>query len=331
MHNSGSKIEAGQLDLEPIEFNLLNTLNETTRPLRLRAATKGLKLFTHIEPGTPEAVVGDPDRLGQIITNLVSNAIKFTERGAIQLDVQLQGQSDRDVCLCFSVSDSGIGVPKEKQKLIFGSFVQADGSTTRRFGGTGLGLAISSQLVGLMDGRIWVESQEGKGSTFYFTVRLGRGPSSEAARALEKGPKVEVLSAAGPVRTKTLGLRILLVEDIEGNRVLTRTLLEQMGHSAVEACNGREAVKAFHEESFDLILMDIQLPEMSGIEATAAIRAIEKHTGAYIPIIAITAHAMKGDKEKYLKAGMDGYVSKPIQRGSLCEAIDQLAPVAPRT
>ena len=463
-----SKIEAGKLELDPVKFNLVETVGEITRTLTGRAHQKGLRLSCRVKPDVPEEVVADPSRLRQVIVNLIGNATKFTERGEVRLVVELESQTDTDYLIRFAVSDTGIGIPEEKRQLIFQTFVQADGSTTRRFGGTGLGLAITRQLVELMGGRIWLESEMGKGSTFFFNARLGRPEPGQlkvtAPKALEGVPVMVVdndsetqqiiaamldswqmesalvdscaaalqvmkwssklgrhfqmvlvrdqliksdadslareirnnpdfaeiplpliliaaeeleeeqwqeTGAAGclttPISQSSLldtilgalpagadgkrqaprmwgndsasavaeeagsaerdsqpGLEVLLAEDIPENQALVVALLESRGHSVSVASNGREVLELFDKAAVDLILMDIQMPEMGGGEATAAIRERERTTGGHTPIIAMTAHAMKGDREKYLQAGMDGYVSKPIRRQELFDAIEQL-------
>ena len=450
-----SKVEAGKLDLDLIEFNLLEALGEATRPLMSEAQEKGVKLLCRAQPEVPEIVVGDATRLRQILVNLIANAIKFTSSGEIRVMTEVRTQTDQEVLLNSTVSDTGIGIPQDKQKLIFQSFAQADGSVTRRFGGTGLGLAITSRLVKLMGGEIQVESELGKGSTFRFSVRFGLPQPSQADllsgrnlrgirvivvdadpstrsrvaslldcwtvdaalvdntivaiellkwslnigspfaaalvseellerddfslisfmkqhSALAKIPIVsmgdhgrddeqcpglvlagylgkpisqsrlletllQIVSgppAKGAIHTETTArgavsgrpptLRILVSEDQPGNQVLITTLLNNQGHAITVASNGREAVEAFENDTFDLILMDIQMPEMGGVEATAAIRDMEKVKGNHIPIIALTAHAMKGDREHYLSAGMDGYVSKPIGREELLQVIENL-------
>ena len=445
-----SKVEAGKLDLEPIEFSLVETVAEVGRALRARASQKGLDLSCRIRPSVPEFVVADPTRLRQILVNLVGNAIKFTEQGEVRVQVELNSENESEVELHFAVSDTGIGIPEDKQQLIFDSFSQADGSTTRRFGGTG---------------RIWVESALGEGSTFHFVIKAGRadsrvevsapealegvrvmvidedadtrsllpmmfdswrmesalvdnrdaalevmkwssklgrrfevvlvrdrlikGEAGDFAQEIRKNPdfaeipliliaaeeldeeQLLEMGAAGCLTTpisqsrlldlvlKTLpaspdkerqaprasdqdtqnfvaeearqgekdskrSLKVLLAEDIPENQALAVELLEQKGHSVRAASNGREALELLQRETVDLILMDIQMPEMGGVEATAAIREKEKATGGHIPIIALTAHAMKGNREKYLRAGMDGYVSKPIRREEVFDAIEQL-------
>jgi PAS domain S-box-containing protein len=466
-----SKIEARKLHLEAIDFNLRDVLGDTMRALALRAQQKGLELACHVPADVPDGIVGDPGRLRQVIVNLVGNAIKFTERGEVVVRVRNQESGvkdqesghgspetgDSDSCLLqFSVSDTGIGIPPEKRDRIFEAFTQVDASTTRKYGGTGLGLTISCQLVGLMGGRIWVESEPGKGSTFHFTARFGRSKGvvrSTAAdladleglrvlvvddnatnrRILEEmltswrmcpevvdggrpalralhtaaaegrpfglvlldghmpemdgfmlaglihdnpqlaGTTVLMLTSAGQpgdvARCRSLGigaylmkpikqselletivaalgrptrepepiptpapqplrrpLRVLLAEDGEVNQKLAIRLLEKKGHAVTVAVNGREAIEKWRGQAFDLILMDVQMPEVDGLEATAEIRAEERNRGQHVPILAMTAHAMKGDRERCLEAGMDAYVSKPIQAEELWKAIDALAP-----
>ena len=456
-----SKIEAGKLELEETEFRIRDLFRDTLQTLAVRADKKSLELSVRVSPDVPESVVGDPTRLRQLIVNLVGNAIKFTEAGSVIVDAQVESESPSSLELHIRVSDTGIGIPAEKLNLIFESFAQADGSTTRRFGGTGLGLTISRQLVELMGGRIWVESEVEKGSTFHFTSAFRRGIKELSNReqiAEKKLPGVEVLiadsdainrkilsemlfnwrmnpvvvedgsgalrameaalAAGRPVRvallsaklegidgfgvaerikknprlaesvilmvsagrylrdvarcrdvgvseylTKPIGqsdlldailsvlgvcameeqiasvpmpvedtpkgrrLNILLAEDNPVNQKLAVRLLEKAGHRVTLADTGKKAVAALEEtgpSGFDLILMDIQMPVMDGLEATAAVREREKNTGSHIPIIAMTAHAMRGDKEKYLAGGMDGYVSKPVHPATLFEEIEMV-------
>ncbi len=450
-----SKIEAGKFDLDPIHFKLRDSLDDALKGLALRAHQKGLELACHVLPDVPDALIGDPGRLRQIIINLVGNAIKFTGEGEVVVRVAVQTQDLEDTLLHFTVADTGIGIPLDKQQVIFEAFSQADGSTTRRYGGTGLGLAISSQLVEIMGGEMSVESLPGRGSVFHFTARFGvqkegtetaqekpeinwhhlpvlivddnatnrrilkdvltnwqMNPTAveggqQALVALEQaketgvpfpvvlldaqmpdmdgfslaqqikddsrlaGATIMMLSSAGqrgdalrcrelgiaayltkPVKQSELfsailallgastakqrgpqlitrhslrenreGYQILLAEDNRVNQRLAGRLLEKAGHSVVIASNGLEAVAAFEKENFDLILMDVQMPEMNGYEATASIREKEKAIGGHIPIIAMTAHAMKGDRERCLAAGMDNYVAKPIKNKELFEAI----------
>jgi signal transduction histidine kinase/CheY-like chemotaxis protein len=455
-----SKIEAGKLDLDPIDFSLRDNLGDTLKTLAIRAHQRGLELAAHVLPEVPDALVGDPVRLRQIVVNLVGNAIKFTERGEVVVQVAVDGHEGDELCLHFAVSDTGIGIPEDKQGVIFEAFAQADGSTTRKYGGTGLGLAISSQLVKMMGGRIWVESEVGRGSTFHFTAQMrpskdlppklktqradlegvpvlvvddnatnrrileemlrqwhakpviasgaaaafaglkkahARGepfrvvlldclmPDTDGfglAEQVRRDPdlastKLIMLSSAGlasvgsrcremglagyltkPVKPSelfdaiaaTLGnqgkpiaapsataasspkagtirkLRVLLAEDNAVNQRLVVKLMEKQGHTLVAVNNGVEALDALERGTFDVVLMDVQMPEMGGFEATACIREREKSTGQHVPVIAMTAHALKGDRERCLEAGMDAYVSKPIQAALLFETIDTMVP-----
>ncbi len=460
-----SKIEARKLQLDAVEFSLRDCLGDTLKGLAVRAQEKGLELACDVPPDVPDGVVGDPVRLRQVLLNLVGNAIKFTDEGEVVVVVRPAigpmgpmgpiGPMAPDTALHFEVRDTGIGIPTEKQALIFEAFAQADTSTTRKYGGTGLGLTISSHLIGLMGGRIWVESTPGQGSTFHFTARFGLAPAPRPAPALSlddlpvlvvddnatnrrileemlgnwrmrpalatsgeaalaalrqaaaagepfplvlldahmpgldgfsvadmilhspelAGTIIVILTSAGlpgdaahcrelgiaasvmkpfkqselldailtaldrsvrgvapraaaerpPPRAAGRALRILLAEDNVVNQKLAVRLLEKQGHSVTVAGNGREALVALTAEPFDLVLMDVQMPEMDGLEATAQIRRAEQGSGRHVPIVAMTAHAMKGDRERCLAAGMDGYVSKPIQPGELFEAVDRLA------
>jgi signal transduction histidine kinase/HPt (histidine-containing phosphotransfer) domain-containing protein len=325
-----SKVEAGKLELDAIDFSLRECLGDTLRLLTFRAAQKGLALTGHIAPDVPDDLVGDPGRLRQVIINLVGNALKFTERGEVAVSVSLvpgptspaedKGQGTRDkgqgtVALRFAVRDTGIGIPKEKHGLLFRSFSQADTSTARKYGGTGLGLAISARLVELMGGRIGIDSEVGRGSTFHFTATFGRSRGPKAARP-----------AAGPPPVSRRPLRVLLADDNPINQQVATRMLEKAGHVAVVAGSGKEALAALERQPFDLVLMDVEMPEMSGFEATAVVREREKGTGRHVPIIAMTAHALKGDREKCLAAGMDGYVAKPIQAHELLRAIAGVVP-----
>jgi len=451
-----SKIEARKLQLDHVAFNLRDALEDTMRVLAPRAHQKGLELACHVHPDLPPTLVGDPLRLRQIVVNLVGNAIKFTEQGEVVLRVQAETNHNGDIQLHFSVADTGIGIPPDKQAVIFEAFSQADSSTTRRYGGTGLGLAISAQLVELMGGSIWVESQPGRGSTFHFKARFdvqqpgmenlpsrwrtltdlpvlivddnatnrrileevltnwcmrpiavdggvaalatleesmrtdqpfavvlldGHMPGMDGFAVAERisedrrcaGTKLVMLTSAGQpedvVRCRKLGisayltkpikqselfdvivsaigqpveervsapkrrkrsrpalrmLQVLVAEDNQVNQLVATRIFEKLGHQVTVVNNGREALAAVHAGKFDLIAMDVQMPEMDGLDATRAIRAVEKAAGTHIPIIAMTAHAMKGDRERCLAAGMDGYASKPIRIRDLEQAIAQL-------
>ena len=308
-----SKIEAGRLELSPTAFLIREYLESARNLIAPQAARKGLTLTVTAAPEIPEWLYGDPDRLRQVLLNLLGNAVKFTEEGRISVAASVESEPTGEIALQFTVADSGIGIPPEKRSVIFEPFRQVDGSTTRKYGGTGLGLAISSRLVEMMGGRIWVESQPGRGSAFHFTARF----------QLASEPKKEPLPAAAPAGPLPPGrrLRILLAEDNPVNQIVARRLLEKNGFDAVVASNGCEVLEILGRERFDAVLMDVQMPEMDGLDATAAIRAKELQTGGRLPIVALTAHAMKGDREKCLAAGMDGYIAKPIQVEQLMAAI----------
>ncbi len=321
-----SKIEAGKLELDSIEFNLRDSLEQTVKSFVPRARDKGLNFDSEVHPAVPAAVCGDPLRLRQIVTNLLGNALKFTDTGGVVLRVEVESRENGRVRLHFSVSDTGIGIPAEKQRSIFDAFAQADSSMTRKFGGTGLGLSISTRLVQLMGGRIWLESTPGQGAVFHFAA-----PFQEARNFVEL-PVAAHLPPVGPPMPdwqpaqddQPRHLHVLLAEDNLVNRKLAEALLSKRGHSVAAARNGREALHLLDREAFDLILMDVQMPEMDGFEATAAIRRREARDGGHIPILAMTAHAIKGDAERCLRAGMDAYVAKPIRPEELFQAISSV-------
>jgi PAS domain S-box-containing protein len=334
-----SKIEAGKLDLNPISFQLRDSIHETVRVFAMRAQQKGLELTLDIAPETPDDLMGDPGRLRQVVTNLLGNAIKFTPQGKIDLQVSVQAPGPEDVLLHFAVVDTGIGIPAEKQWVIFDAFSQIDGSTTRNYGGSGLGLAICSKLVTMMGGRIWVDSQLGKGSTFHFTARFGLQGRTLTSGRLTRLAESVIFDAARagnlrqwdqklPLRKDDLptgaqGYRVLLAEDDEISQKLTVRLLQNHGYTVVTAGNGREALAAFDAQPFDLILMDVQMPELNGYEVTSLIRDREKPGAGRTPIVALTANAMNGDRERCLGAGMDGYLSKPINKNELIDVLRQ--------
>src|SRR5436190_293028 len=362
-----SKIEAGRLALDLVPFSLRDTVEEAVKLFGPRAHEKRLELVCHILPDVPESLVGDPGRLRQVLVNLVGNAIKFTDRGDTVVEVGLDRLTADEAVLRFTVSDTGIGIPRNKQWQIFGAFVQADASTTRRFGGTGLGLTISAHLVELMGGRIWVTSEEGHGSQFRFVARFGVHAARPEARA-----------AASSVQD----LQVLVVDDNATNRAILQELLGSWRMNAVPADSAATALAAMRnavteQRPFQLVLTDVMMPEvdgftlaqeiaadpslsgakvitltsadaaeapeglhqtivsqltkpvMSGLDATAAIRARERATGAHTPIIAMTAHAMSGDRERCLTAGMDAYLSKPLRPDDLMAAIDALLTAGP--
>jgi PAS domain S-box-containing protein len=450
-----SKIEAGKLELEAIGFSLRHTLSEMLKPLGMRADQKGLELTADIAAVVPDHLVGDPMRLRQVLVNLTDNAIKFTERGDVTIGVTVESATEDEHCLHFSIADTGVGIPAQKQALIFDAFAQADGTTTRTHGGTGLGLSIASQLVRRMGGRIWVESTAGEGTTFHFTVQIpvrhtpapnvrhadlseledlrvlvvddnamnrrilremllhwrmqpsvvasgaagivellqaaqagtpfplvildGMMPEMDGFMVVEKirehaelsGATLMMLSSAMPAgaaaRCTELGvtsyltkpvtqaelidailiavggareiqsalatstspipqaassLRILIAEDNLINRSVAVGILEKQGHSLVHANNGREAVAALERETFDLVLMDVQMPDMDGLEATRRIRQLERATGHHTRIVAMTAHSMAGDRERCIASGMDDYVSKPLRKEDLLRALN---------
>ncbi|MGA3235005.1 MAG: ATP-binding protein [Bryobacteraceae bacterium] len=320
-----SKIEAGKLDLEEVAFNVRGCIQEAVKLMDYRAGQKSLALSCEIDPSVPEYIFGDPIRLRQVLLNLVGNAVKFTERGFITVTGAARQAPGGGMELQIEVKDTGIGIPLEKQSTIFEAFAQADGSMTRRFGGTGLGLTISSRLISLMGGAISVESAPGHGSCFRFNIQAQ--PASEPSQTLDQ-TAAEVSRL--PEKSAARAVRALLVEDNPVNQKVVLRLLQKNGHQVTIASNGREALEAMIEAEFDIVLMDVQMPVMTGLEAAEAIRRTERGTGRRIPIVAMTAHAMTGDKELCLASGMDGYLSKPVRLADLLAALDKFAlPVAP--
>ncbi len=316
-----SKIEAGKLDIATTEISLAPYLGEVLRSLEERARQRGLGLFLDLAPGLPTLIQADPVRLRQVLVNLLGNAIKFTETGSVRLEVAGEDREDGR-CIRLAVVDTGIGIPLEKQATIFEAFTQADGSITRRYGGTGLGLTISSKLVRLMGGELALESTPGKGTRFHFTLPLLEPPPVPEAAAWSGSPTPETVEAdqEAPV---PVALRVLLAEDNPVNRKLAVTLLEKLGHGVRVAENGREALALWAEGPYDLILMDIMMPDMDGLTAIRHIRQTER--GGGVPIIALTAHAMQGDRERFLAGGADAYVAKPINFAELKLTIDRVA------
>ncbi|MFP6894996.1 MAG: PAS domain-containing protein [Roseibacillus sp.] len=315
-----SKIEAGRMELDPQDFDLRESIFDTLSTLENRARQRGLKLSHWIAPEVPVRVRADQGRLRQVVMNLVGNAIKFTEEGEISVKVDLKSHQGSEAMLRVEVRDTGVGVPPDKLKSIFEPFTQAEGSTARKYGGTGLGLSICRKIVALLEGEIWIESEEGHGSTFGFTARItvdevsGAEPSgSRKSAVLEKKPECV------PV------LEVLLAEDGRANQLVATRFLERRGHSVTLAENGREAVIAWENGHFDAILMDIHMPEMNGFEATRIIREGEEAGSPRIPIIAMTANAMQGDREACLEAGMDGYLAKPVHATDLYKVLERLA------
>jgi signal transduction histidine kinase/CheY-like chemotaxis protein len=312
-----AKIEAGKFILDSGRFPLRDVLERAVAPLAFGARRKGLEFECRVAADTPDPLEGDPVRLRQILLNLVGNALKFTSAGFIRVEVAVESREAARVRLRFSVSDSGIGVPPERLATIFDPFEQADSSISRSFGGTGLGLTICTRLASLMGGRIWAESSPGEGSAFHFTAMF-----QVAASAVE--PEEPADSPAAESR----GLRILVAEDNVINQKLVCKLLENRGHVVAVARNGREALEAIQSADFDLVLMDVQMPEVDGIEATRRIRLWEGSAGHRTMIAAMTAHAMVEDRERCLDAGMDSYVTKPLQIAQLAAVLRQAADAA---
>ncbi|MHB8969842.1 MAG: ATP-binding protein [Pirellulaceae bacterium] len=338
-----SKIEAGKMDLECTPMVIRDVVLDAVRSWMAPAAQKGLEILCQIAPAVPAELMGDAGRLRQIVVNLVGNATKFTPQGEIVVDVSLDQLSSGSVQLHFSVQDTGIGIPAAKQTRIFESFSQADVSTTRRFGGTGLGLAISAQLVNLMGGRIWVDSQEGRGSTFHFTAQFALPPDSPLSHCLAPPAKsreldgvlhdvwkTEIARATGRPSAAKASLpcprTVLLAEDCLVNQEVAVGLLELQGHSVYVVSNGREAIDAARQQAFDIVLMDVEMPELDGLQATRRIRELEKDLGRHTPIVAMTAHAVTDFQQKCLEAGMDDYITKPIDPQKLARIMAAVIP-----
>ena len=316
-----SRVEAGKINLEMIELNIENIVKSVCKGLSVLAAKKGLWIIWDIDPRIPSVLVGDPLRVRQILVNLINNAIKFTFKGQIQIQVKLGALSEKDCEILCLVKDEGIGIPKDKHGILFNVFTQADESTTRRFGGTGLGLAICKKLVEMMGGKIWVESEDLKGSTFYFTAKFKTIKKKEEVPP----PLAKIKEHAAGVHTAGAGqFSILLAEDNIVNQKIAVKLLEKKGWAVKTVDNGQKVLDVLDKEDFDVILMDAQMPILDGFETTKKIRDQEKKTGRRIPIIALTARAMNEDKKKCLDVGMDGYVPKPIDRENLYETIETI-------
>ena len=307
-----SKIEAGKVELVRAPFSIRQGVDEAVRMLVVTARQKGLTLNIDIAADVPDCLIGDAVRLRQILSNLVGNALKFTDRGHVTVRVRIEQHSAAGASLHFLVRDTGIGISEEQQACIFEPFRQVDGSTTRRHEGTGLGLAICTRLVQLMGGRLWVESRAGEGSTFHFTAPFEYARAGEEKQAGVSLARDVSTLAASLQSSSASPLRVLVAEDNAVNQNLIRSVLKKEGHLVQLASNGREVLEALEACQFDLILMDVQMPGMDGFEATATIRKAEHLTGCHVPIVAITAHAMQGDRERCLEAGMDEYLTKPI-------------------
>ena len=307
-----SKIESGAVDLERIPFSLRETFDAVTRAFSVQAAQKGLNFTSRIPLEAPDILVGDQNRLRQVMVNLVGNAMKFTSSGDVRLEVAQESRDDASIGLQFTVSDTGIGIPKHKLGTIFEAFAQVDGSTTRKYGGTGLGLAISSRLVELGGGRLWVESELDRGSKFHFTAVFELPARADEVENTDLEDEALGMAKRVAREESARGFHILVAEDNPINQKLTVRLLEKKGYRATVAENGLEALACLEKQRFDLILMDVQMPEMGGLEATRSIRERERLSGGHIAIVAMTANAMKGDRERCLESGMDDYVSKPV-------------------
>jgi PAS domain S-box-containing protein len=320
-----SKINASKLTLDHADFSLRAAVGDTVRALAERAQRKGLQLVCEVDCDVPDSLAGDAGRLRQVLMNLVANAIKFTERGEVVVDVTTgPASSDGGIPLLFTVRDTGIGIPREKHAAIFRAFEQEDASTTRRYGGTGLGLTISAQLAALMGGEITVDSEPGRGSTFRFTARFA--PASRPAGPPANAPVTARATAGGPA---VVALRILVAEDNELNVSVLREVLSQRGHRVKFASDGRAALALSAEGSFDLLLLDLHMPELDGFAVVDAIRQRERTTRAHLPIIALTARSSSRDRERSIAAGMDDFLTKPIEVEALWSAIDRVVAAFP--
>jgi len=326
-----SKIEAGKITLEHVDFNLRRLIENVVQTLRPQADAKGLSLVFTMTAGVPTRFRGDPNRLRQIVTNLAANAIKFTDRGTVTLEADFVNEADGKITMRFAVSDTGIGIRPDQAAALFAPFVQADVSTTRKYGGTGLGLAISKQLVEMMGGTIGLESQEGQGSTFWFFAVFAPPAVADEISAIESALPVrgfvdrEVPSASLHANAARAGARILIAEDNRTNQVVIRAQLRKLGHTADVVGDGAEAVEAVLREPYDLVLMDCEMPTLDGYEAT---RRIRESSASRIPIIALTAHAMAGDRERCLSAGMNDFISKPVDLKLLANLLTKWLPEA---
>lgn len=335
-----SKLDSGRVVLEEEPMSLSSCLKAASAIIQPACLNKAITFVSSIAPSIPDTLLGDVTRIGQVLTNLLSNAVKFTPVGGrVTLQVWADSLSDEMVTLHFTVSDSGIGIPEDKLQMIFEEFAQADTSTTRKYGGTGLGLSIARRIAEMMEGQLWVKSTSNIGSTFHFTAKLRVAPrqlSGVDTPALDKvEPPVDPITQGGGVATSNLSvtnlsskkatpsasLRILVAEDNHVNQKLVLALIKKRGHQAELAFDGAEAVQKFIQSKFDLILMDMQMPNLSGLEATAKIRQIEEKQGGHIPIVALTANALDGDCEKCIAAGMDAYLTKPIRPEVLWEVV----------
>jgi PAS domain S-box-containing protein len=308
-----SKIESRKLTLDREPFSLRETLQDAVEMLRMHAGEKGLALHLDVRPEIPDTLVGDQMRLRQVLVNLIGNAIKFTDHGDVRVRVGVATELPGQVCLHFAVTDTGIGIPRDKQEIVFEAFAQADGSPARRYGGTGLGLSISARLVGLMGGDLWVESEEGRGSAFRFTAQFAVEPAARPAPSLP------------PAAATRTALTVLVAEDEDVHHALLSGLLAGRGHRVVSARNGREALVEISRQRIDVALLDLQMPEMDGLEVTATVRDWERTAGGHLPIVAMTASTLQHDPDRCLAAGMDRFVTKPIARDLLLRIVEELS------
>ncbi len=312
-----SRAQAGKVVIEEVEINVADIVKNVCKALMVIARHKNIDVVWEIDPKIPRLMIGDPVRLRQVLINIINNAVKFTHKGQVQVKVKVESFTAKDCIIKFDVVDQGIGIPPKNLATIFDVFTEAHNTTARRFGGTGLGLAICKKLVEMMKGTLSVTSVDGQGSTFSFSIIFGVDGEllkKHAGQSSHEG-------GVGALPAAIKHLRILLAEDNMVNQRIALKTLEKFGWTVHAVANGKEVLDALTKQSFDVVLMDDQMPELTGIEATQAIRREEKQTGMHMPIIAMTANAMTGDREKYLAAGMDGYVSKPINRSALFEEI----------
>jgi CheY-like chemotaxis protein len=318
-----SKIEACMTELECQPFNLPSCLKESLSQVAAMAYEKGIKLIYNLNNNTPTSIVSDPTRLRQVLVNILSNAVKFTEEGEINISVSSTEKDDGEYEIHFAVKDTGIGIPADKMDRLFQAFSQIDASTTRKYGGTGLGLAISKKLVELMGGRIWVESESGRGSTFHFVIAARAAvvepvPAGKSVSIMEDDPQESDVQENDPQESDNCSLRILLAEDNIVNQMVALRMLNKLGYRADVAGNGIEVLQNLERQKYDVILMDVLMPEMDGLEAT---RQIRRRWPKDPKIIAMTASVLKGDREICLAAGMDGYISKPTRIEELKAAL----------
>ena len=316
-----SKMEAGRMDLRPAPFRLREHLDKLLRPMKHKAIEKGIALEWEVDSDVPDSIKGDAGRLRQVMINLVGNAVKFTDEGSVDVRISLRGAGSERLRLLFVVTDTGIGMDPARTSDVFEPFKQLDASTTRKRGGTGLGVSISEKLVDMMGGRLYLGSIPGEGSAFGFCIDVEHGPEvsiSEEELYLERAETPQMHAPAQ-------SYHCLVAEDNPVNQKLVLKMLTIAGHSCELASTGQQAVELAFTHSFDIILMDVQMPQMDGLEATATIRELERGTDSHVPILAMTAHAMPGDRERCLNAGMDGYLSKPVRIGDLLRAVDHFA------